>query len=29
MHEHAEEKKENKQTNVSLIYYFQEWPFFE
>jgi hypothetical protein len=27
MHEHAEEKNENKQVNVSLIYYSQEWPF--
>jgi hypothetical protein len=27
MHENADKKKENKQTNVSLINYSQEWPF--
>jgi hypothetical protein len=29
MHKYAEEKKENKQTNVSFIYYFHEWPFLD
>jgi hypothetical protein len=27
MRENADKKKENKQTNVSLICYSQEWPF--
>jgi hypothetical protein len=27
MEKHAEEKKENKHTHVSSIYYSQEWPF--
>jgi hypothetical protein len=29
MHKLAEEKNENKQTNISLVYYSQEWAFFE